>query len=1196
MGKPVTREDVERVVANNDKKRFTIEGDRIRAAQGHSTQVDLGLKPQEAVPTELFHGTVADALPDIRENGLKPMSRQYVHLSKDVVTAETVGSRRGAPIILKVRAKDMQAAGIPLYLADNGVWLAESVPPQYIEFPEPLPPLNAWLAKANSDKRVIIMRGLPGSGKSTKARTYGGTIVSADDFFMQDGQYVFDPKKLPEAHATSLRLFEEALKRGDPVVVVDNTNTTAWEYQKYVDKAEQNGYAVEYDVVGSGGVGIDELVKRNTHGVPEQAIKRMVDRWEGDKLYPDPNDPLPPTTAKLKPAVSAEALAKKWKVSVEVVNKALDKGQKVEREHTSSDAEARQIASHHIEEDLNYYDKLEVMEKKASLDTAKAKEIKAKLSTVAQKNGYKVYAVGGYVRDLLLGRTPKDLDCVAVKDEDGVNAGINFATLVAKEYGLRPPVTFPRFGTAKLEIDGEEVEFVAPRKETYTEGSRKPEVERGTLEDDARRRDFTVNALYQDVGTDEVLDPTGHGQQDIKDKIIRVADVENPEIIFTEDPLRSLRAIRQSYSLGFTIEEGTMAALKKTAERLPNISQERIRDEFLKILKTPKASDAIRMLRDTGLMHQFLPEWSELYTPEGEDRTHGTSPYHKETIPSHILKTVDLSEANEEDRLVALLHDIAKPRRERINDKGHTAFHGHEDESAEMAQKILERLKMPGEAIQRIVFRIKNHMRPHSYDDKWTAKTINKFVKDMGDALPKILEFARYDILSAERDQEITDKELAKADQLEKEVKQRQESGVTDILRGKPLLSGEELKSMFNKNPGPWIGELHKHLADLQETNPAMTKEEAIAKAQEYMEAKDAKQVPPEDGKEATSSLHSEACECGCGHNKQLPRSIVVGACGFNHPSWEGTFYPKALKESEKLLYFASHIPAVEINCTQHLIPRRDVFERWAAQTPKEFTFCFRVIADRKVADTIDLLFTRALATIGHERMGPISVVIPKGRPYTYGDVDKFYCSVPAHPYAFDLQSEAWVCAEAYDEIMKCHGTIVRNHLLGGKIEGMFEYIRIPLYAAMREADLGNRIKVFAMEHVLDPGNVTEKFVMLVDEDSPTQNAANTVLETLKHLKKKYTPSPVDISILPKQFGGPSDPQTGPNNSALPGGTPSVGERNNGPMDERQPEAVNIKRRKILKPGDETLTPETTYPANDNGGMTEPAPKVDSGY
>ena len=1042
------------------------------------------------------------------------------------------------------------------------------------------------------NKRVIIMRGLPGSGKSTKAQSYGGTIVSADNFFIQDGEYKFDPSKIAQAHATCMRLFDEALRRGDPIVVVDNTNTTQWEYQKYVDKANRAGYTVDFDVVGSGGVDVPTLATRNTHGVPEDKIQKMVQRWEGDPLYPPTEPELGKEAwlkvAKLKPAYSPEELAEKWKVPLKSIVRRLDQGQKVEREHTTSNAEARQIASHHIFEMLEYYDKLEVMEKTASLSNEKAQDIKTKIATVAHRHGFKAYAVGGYVRDLMLGRPPKDLDVVAIGKDDGINSGINLARLVAEEYGLHAPIEYTRFAVAVLNFDGEQVEIVAPRKEFYTPDSRNPDVTEGSLQDDAKRRDFTVNALYQDLETDEIVDPTGKGQQDIKDKIIRVTDYDNPDVIFSEDPLRILRAIRQSYSLGFTMEAKTKEAIQRNVERLPVISLERVRDEFSKILTGPKAGEAIRAMHDIGLTKQFIPELDETFGVTQDSK------YHQETVDEHILSAVDLVDNSLASRLVALLHDISKPAKKTVED-GIAHFYNHEDVGAETAQAILERLKFPNDVIDEVVFRVKNHMRPHSNPKAWGDKAVRKFMKDMGQYLDKVLDFAEADINSARREEGLGDTGVEGVKSLRERIEKEKAQGVSP-LPTKPLLNGDELKAMFNKTPGAWIGELHKHLADLQLEYPAMTKDEAIAKAKEYMEAKDVKPITPKETPETTSGLHicmPHQCGCGEAHGNELRRTLIIGTAGFNHPSWEGTFYPKDLKENEKLLYFARHLEAVEINATTHIIPRRDVLERWAAQTPAEFTFLFRLIAKRDFEESLELLFKRAIETIGHDRMGAMSIVIPEGRPYAKGDVEKFYCKVPAHAYAFDLKSEAWVCPEAYDEITKCHGTIVRNHLLGGKIDGLWDYMRMPVWTAMREANLGNNLKVFAgaATDVLNTeGNPGEAYVIVKDETGgpdETGTGANVVLQLMKLMqKKKYQPSPIDLSIMPKQFGGPSDMGFGGmNNSQWPSAR-----NNEDPMNAEEEAAVDVKRKRIRNPGKEELTPLTNYPDNVGGGDGLAAP------
>ena len=193
-----------------------------------------------------------------------------------------------------------------------------------------------------------------------------------------------------------------------------------------------------------------------------------------------------------------------------------------------------------------------------------------KISQTAQENSFETYAVGGFVRDIFLKRQPKDLDIMVEdkKNKNNATAGIRFSEILSAKYALGKPVTFERFGTSKLFIDGEEVEFVMPRKEYYTDNSRNPDTEIGSLEQDALRRDFTVNALFLRLSDMEVLDLTKKGLEDIKNKTIRVTDQANADIIFNQDPLRILRAVRQKLQLGFDIEYITFEAMKKASGRI----------------------------------------------------------------------------------------------------------------------------------------------------------------------------------------------------------------------------------------------------------------------------------------------------------------------------------------------------------------------------------------------------------------------------------------------------------------------------------------------------------------------------------------------------------------------------------------------------------------------------------------------------
>lgn len=1057
--------------------------------------------------------------------------------------------------------------------------------------------LWTWPARKASGKRLVIMRGLPGSGKSTKAREYGGTIVSADDYFMQDDKYMFDPNQLGAAHNQSKNKCEEAMKRGDPTIVVDNTNVRARDYKDYVKLAEQYGYDVEIDSVGTGGMAVEELAERNKHGVPLSTIENMVEKWEGEPLYPESDLKaitrkallaLNPLEIEDNPHLDLQSLRESILAELDAINlyeqmadQITDENVKrilldIAKEEKTHAGEFQAILKkldpefatelENGEKEVSNLTKATLVDvamiKTSAIDPAKSKDIMAKIEAVAAKNGYKAYAVGGFVRDELLGRQPKDLDIVSVKQEDGIDAGINLATLITKEYNLHPPVTYPRFGTAKIDIDGEEVEFVAPRKEQYSPDSRKPMVERGTLEDDARRRDFTVNALYKDLGTGEVVDPTGNGLNDLKTKTIRVTDYEDPDVIFSEDPLRALRAVRQAYSLGFTMEDKTKEAIQRNVERLPVISQERIRDEFQKILTGPKAGEAVRVLHDIGLLKQFLPEMEETFGVSHDSK------YHEESVDEHILSAIDEVPNDIVSRLVALLHDISKPAKKTIeNGIGH--FIGHEMLSADTARAVLERLKFPGDVIEEVVFRVRQHMRPHQYKKDWNPKTVRKFIKDMGDYMDKVLDFAEADIRASRGEESLKEEQLGYTQDLREKVKQQQEQGFADVVKGKPLLDGTELQQIFNKNPGAWIGQVHKHLADLQLENPTMTKEEAIEAAKRFMA-----QQEPEPEAQANFT----------------PRTLVIGSAGFNHDTWKGTFYPLDIRENEKMMYFARHIPSVEINASE--IPRRDVFERWAAHTPAEFKFSFRLRLTEDIRDRLALLYSRANDTIGPDRIGAVSIVVPEGTPFVEDPSVPLVLAGVNHMVriAYDIESIHWICDAAYNAIKASGSTLVRNHLMGGEIPGTWSYIRMPVYAAMREANLGNRLQVFAMDDIYDPDPNQAKQTFVYVPNEPDRDTPKTIKQLMELLKIKYQPSPIDLSKIP-HFGPTDNDGKGPNDAASTSASSSEEALAGQQWAEEKPP---LKPKPAKKPGVEELTPTTTFDFAD--GTTNTDGKVDKQY
>lgn len=437
-----------------------------------------------------------------------------------------------------------------------------------------------------------------------------------------------------------------------------------------------------------------------------------------------------------------------------------------------------------------------------------------KITLTAEKNNFEVYIVGGFVRDLFLHRQPTDLDimvCYKDKIENGQFAGINFSKILAKEYNLHAPVIFERFGTSKLFIDNEEVEFVMPRKEYYKDNSRNPDTDIGSLEQDALRRDFTVNALFLSLSSKTILDFTSNGIKDIKNKILRVTDSNNSDVIFKEDPLRILRAVRQSLQLGFTIETGTYTAMKSAVKRINIVSPERIRNELNKIIIERTPSRAFFMMDDIGLLEIILPEFSKLKNLKQPIQ------YHIDDVFTHSLKVLDRTKNNLILRMAALLHDIGKfETYKKENDK--ISFIGHEAESAKAAEAILKRLKYPKNFTAEVCSIIKNHMYPKMYTDKWSDSAVRKFVKRCSNQLDLITEISKADF------GRINDK--SKLDALIARIKNLESRNM--LYPKEKMFSGKELMKIFNKPGGPWIKTAKNKIEELQMKNPCITKNEII--------------------------------------------------------------------------------------------------------------------------------------------------------------------------------------------------------------------------------------------------------------------------------------------------------------------------------------------------------------------------------
>jgi putative nucleotidyltransferase with HDIG domain len=425
-----------------------------------------------------------------------------------------------------------------------------------------------------------------------------------------------------------------------------------------------------------------------------------------------------------------------------------------------------------------------------------------KIGQTADRYGIQAYLVGGFVRDLLLNKKNKDIDIVVVGD------GLAFADEISKALNAYPVVKFKEFGTAMIPMDQMELEIVSARKEVYSVDSRNPKVSFTNLDEDLKRRDFTINTMAIALNNEEFgefIDPF-KGITDLKDEVI-VTPLD-PKETFFEDPLRMLRAIRFAAQLGFQIEEKTFSAIETYADRIAIISKERIRDEFLKILMSSKPSHGIHLLYQSGLMKILFPEILEL---QGVDNQGG---YKHKDVYLHTLKVLDNVAAlngSQTLRIAALYHDIAKPRTKRfIKDIGWT-FHGHEELGARMFEKFGRQLKLSVKEIKTVEKLIRLHLRPIAVaNDEVTDSAIRRLIVEAGDDIDALLTLCRADITSKNRDR--VKKYMSNFELVEKRIAEVEEK---DALRAfQSPFNGKEIMEMFDLKPGPSVGMIKHHIEE----------------------------------------------------------------------------------------------------------------------------------------------------------------------------------------------------------------------------------------------------------------------------------------------------------------------------------------------------------------------------------------------
>ncbi len=419
-----------------------------------------------------------------------------------------------------------------------------------------------------------------------------------------------------------------------------------------------------------------------------------------------------------------------------------------------------------------------------------------RIGKVATQLNVHCYLIGGFVRDKIIGRPTKDADIVCTGD------GIALAHAVAQTYKPALNVSFfKNFGTAQFKVNGFDVEFVGARKESYRSESRKPEVTEGTIEDDQLRRDFTINALAISLNENDfgALSDPFHGLDDIKSGIIRTP--LEPGITFSDDPLRMMRCIRFAAQLGFTIPDNIFNAITENKHRLKIISQERITDEFNKIMMTAKPSVGLNLLFKSGLLKEFFPQFTDLC---GVEIIEGLG--HKDNF-YHTLQVIDNAAAQSSDlwlRWAALLHDIGKPATKRFEEGHGWTFHGHEAVGEKMTPRIFKQLKLPqNEKMKYVAKLVLLHLRPISLTkENITDSAIRRLLFDAGDDLEDLMILCESDITSKNKlkvKRYLENFEIVKERLKEVEEKDK-------IRHWQPPIDGADIMKIFNLPPSREVG------------------------------------------------------------------------------------------------------------------------------------------------------------------------------------------------------------------------------------------------------------------------------------------------------------------------------------------------------------------------------------------------------
>jgi poly(A) polymerase len=435
------------------------------------------------------------------------------------------------------------------------------------------------------------------------------------------------------------------------------------------------------------------------------------------------------------------------------------------------------------------------------------------LSELFESAGYELYVVGGSVRDAFLGRTIEDLDFTT-------NARPDDITRIVGGWADSLYRVGEAFGTIAAIKDGTSVEITTFRDEVYRDDSRKPNVTYSDeVEADLQRRDFTVNAIAVRLPSVEVVDPYG-GLRDLGLQILRTP--MDPEVSFSDDPLRMLRLFRFQATLGFTPEEDTLRAVREMGDRLEIVSAERIRDELSKLLLAASPGDALFAVVEAGLAAHFVPELPGLAMEQ--------DPHHRhKDVLGHTFAVVDKASPDLVLRLAALFHDVGKPATREFGPGG-VSFHHHEVVGARMTRKRLRALKYPKSIVEDVSQLVYLHLRPHTLDMGWTDSAVRRYVRDAGELVDRLNELVRCDVTTAnEKRERAIQRRIDDLEERIADLSQREE-----LSRLRPPVNGNEIMELLGIDPGPRVGEIMTILLEKRINDGPYSKEEAYDIATEW--------------------------------------------------------------------------------------------------------------------------------------------------------------------------------------------------------------------------------------------------------------------------------------------------------------------------------------------------------------------------